>query len=154
MSKNSYKVYPKFGESSKSATLFSAILATGARSSFIRLSDLATSLQAFIKTLDSYLTIRKASGKKVPIVGTIFLVLHIGKSQETITFLLSKRLATQLLIGCHYFEVYVESIQPRLWMTESVHSVTQNTSLLSRSTPDVGRSTSPSKTDKNGIRMP
>lgn len=60
-SRNSYKVYGNFCESLKNATFFSAILETGASSSWICVSDLPSSLKSFIKMLDSYLTILNAN---------------------------------------------------------------------------------------------
>lgn len=105
-------MHENFGESSKNTRRFSAVLKTGAGSSFIRLSEVPTSLKAWIKLLDGSVTIRNSSGKTFPIAETIYLVFQICTIQETVTFLVSNQLATEVILGCDYCENYVEAIRP------------------------------------------
>lgn len=51
-------------------------------------------LRDIIKPLDGSVTIRNESGHILPIVGTIYLAVHIGKIQATVTFLVAEKLAT------------------------------------------------------------
>lgn len=55
-----------------------------------------------------------ASGKAVPIVGTIFTMVHIEASTEFVTFLVADRLATSLITGCDFCDRHGEAIKPIL----------------------------------------
>lgn len=111
-------MYANIGETSRNTRRFSAILETGAGSSFIQFNELTMPLQERIKTLDSSVKIRNESGKTVPIVGHIDMIAQIGTSQATVTFLVAKQFATEVIIRWDYCELNVESIRPRRWHVE------------------------------------
>lgn len=97
----------------KTLDVFSAILDTLEGSSFIRFKELPTTLQDLIKPLEGSVSIRNASEKKVPIVGTTDLAVKIGPSQAKVTFLVVKQLATEAILGFAFCSYYVEAIRPR-----------------------------------------
>lgn len=68
--------------------------------------------------LEDYFTIRDERGKIFPIIGMILLVLQVGTSQSSLTFLFAKQLKTEVFLGCNYYNRYVEVIRPRLRQVE------------------------------------
>ena len=56
---------------------------------------------------------RNANGSSVPIAGTIDLVVQVGESIEHVNFLVAKKLATAVILGCGFCDRHVESIRPR-----------------------------------------
>ena len=62
--------------------------------------------------------IRNASGKSVPIVGTIDLMVQIGTSSEYVKFYVAENLATSVILGCDFCDRHVEAIKPRLAIVE------------------------------------
>lgn len=118
LAKRNYKLYANIVETSRNTRPFSIIVDTGAGSSFIRLVEVPPPLRQRIKPLDGTLTIRKESGKSVPIVGSVPLVVQIGTSQSTLTFLVDKQLVADVILGCDYCDHYVQSIRPRRFHVE------------------------------------
>lgn len=70
-------------------------------------------LQEGIKALGSSFTIRNASCKTVPVVGTISFLVQICTSQSTLTFLVAEQLATELILSCDCCYNFVEVIRHR-----------------------------------------
>lgn len=55
-----------------------------------------------IRKLGNARNIRTASGKAVPIVKTIDLMVTVGTSAELVTFLLADRLEASIILGCDF----------------------------------------------------
>lgn len=70
-------------------------------------------LRHCIKPLDGFVTIRDERGKTVPIVATIDCSVEISTSQETVTFLITKQLAMEVILGCDFCDYYVEANRQR-----------------------------------------
>lgn len=49
----------------------------------------------------------------VHISGTVDLVIKIGERVETVLLNVVERTATQIILGCHYWDKHVEIILPR-----------------------------------------
>lgn len=95
-------MYVNIGASSKNAKRFSTILGTRACSNFMRISELPPPLRDCIKPLEGFFTIINASEKTVPVVGLIVLVVQVGTSQSTMNFLVTTKIATEVILGCDY----------------------------------------------------
>ena len=118
LAKRNYKVYANLGLTVRSTKRFVVILDTGAGSSFITLGSIPQAMRKEIHTLKDEPNIRNASGKSVPIVGTIDLMVQIGTSSEFVTFYVSENLATSVILGCYFCDHHVEAIKPRLTVVE------------------------------------
>lgn len=112
MENPNYRVYANIGESSKSARCFSSIVDIEAGSSYITLKELPTPLHDRIKPLKVSPSIRKAREKTVPVAPTIELAVQICTSQTTVTFLVSKQLATEVILCCDLCDYDFEAIKP------------------------------------------
>lgn len=58
--------------------------------------------------------VRNASGKVVPIVGTIDIIFQRKKSTEFVTFLFAYRLTTFVILGCDLYHRHWKAIKSRL----------------------------------------
>lgn len=99
LAKCDYSLYANICESSKNTTRFSAILNSGAGSSFICFSELPLPLRERSKPLKGSLTIRNSSIKTVPLLRKILLVVQVSTSQTTLTFLVAKQLEAEVILG-------------------------------------------------------
>ena len=118
LAKRNYKVYANLGLTSSNMKRFTTILDTGAGSSFIRLDEIPHPMRNHITPTREEVTIRNASGKPVPILGTIRLSVQVGRKTEKVDFLVAEKLATAVILGCDYCDKYVECIKPRLRLVE------------------------------------
>lgn len=66
-----YKSYRNIGQIVRSTKRFVVILETGARSRFLALREILEAMKAKSRKLDDIPDVQNASGKSVPIVGTI-----------------------------------------------------------------------------------
>lgn len=64
--------------------------------------------------LDSAPNVCNASRKPVNIVGTIYLMVQIGRSMELVSYLITDRLTTYVIFGFDFCHRLVQSIKPRL----------------------------------------
>lgn len=71
-----------------------------------------------IKKIQDVPNVRNASGRAVPIVGTIKLVVQIGTSTHMLNVLIAENFGTSVIVGCDFCDVHVESIKPRLTIVE------------------------------------
>ena len=118
LAKRNYKVYANIGLDTRHMTRFMTVLDTGAGSSFIRLGEIPHGMRDRIQPLPSEANIRNASGKPVPIMGTIDLQVQIGSTLEKVTFLVADKLAVAVILGCDFCDKHVEAIKPRLKIVE------------------------------------
>ena len=114
LAKRNYKVYANLGTSARSTKRFVAILDTGAGSSFINMKEIPQSMRKEIRPLKEAPNVRNASGKAVPIAGTIDLVTQIGTTSECVSFLVAEKLATSVILGCDFCDQHIDAIKPRL----------------------------------------
>ena len=113
LARRNYKVHANIGETVRHTTRFVVVLDTGAASSFINLRDIPVDVRKRIMPPSSSTNVRNASGSSVPIAGTIDLVVQVGESIEHVNFLVAKKLATSVILGCDFCDRHVESIRPR-----------------------------------------
>lgn len=66
-----------------------------------------------IKPVDVSVTIGNESGKTVPFVVSVDLILQIRTSQARGTFIVAKKLAIEVILGWDYCDLKVETIEPR-----------------------------------------
>ena len=92
---------------------FVEILDTGAGSNFIRQDELPQHVQDNIEPLQQHVDIKKASGKPVPIAGTIRLSIQFGAKTEEVQLLVAEKLATDIILGYDYCDQHIEGIKPR-----------------------------------------
>lgn len=86
LAKRNYKLYANIGVTTCSTNRFVAILHTGAGSSFIGLNEIPRTMRKHINKPNDQPEICNASGKVVPIVGTMYLIDQIGTSTELFFF--------------------------------------------------------------------
>lgn len=67
-----------------------------------------------ILKVDSTPNVGIANGKALSIVETIEVMVQIGTSMEFVIFILAYRLTISVILACHFFDRYVEAINPRL----------------------------------------
>ena len=99
--------------STKNMRRFVAILDTGAGSSFIRQDELPQHMQKNIEPLQQQVDIKNATGKPLPIAGTLRLSVQIGSKMEEVQLLVAEELETAIILGCDYCDEHVECIKPR-----------------------------------------
>lgn len=87
-------------------------------SSFIRSGDIPQYIWNNIRKLKDEQKIHNASGKTIPIVGNIYLIVQIGTSTKVVNFLVPEKLATSVILGCYICDRHVETIKARLAIVE------------------------------------
>lgn len=90
------------------------ILDAGGCSSFIRLSEITQALQRKINKVQAAQSSCNASEKDFPIIGTMDLMVQIGRGTELFTFLVADKLRTSAIIGCDFCYGHVEPIKIRM----------------------------------------
>lgn len=109
LAKRNYKVYSNIGQTARITERLAVVQDTGVGSSF-----LPEALSAKIRKLDDMLDLQNASGKSVSIVGTIELIVQIGKSTQAVTFIVAEKLETYVILCCDFFDIHVEAINVEL----------------------------------------
>ena len=84
----------------------------GAGSSFIRQDELPQQVQDNIDPLKQHFDIKNAIENPVRVAGKIRLSVQSGVKTEEVKLLVPEKLATAVILGCHYCDQHVKSINP------------------------------------------
>ena len=98
LARRNYKVYANIGQTLRNTERFVAVLDTGSTSSTIELSELPIDVRPKIRSLDIQNDILHASGKALPIKGTIRVYVNVVKGEEIVKFYVAEKLATPVLV--------------------------------------------------------
>lgn len=82
------------------------------------LSENPQTMLRMIRKLDNAPNIPRASYKVVHVIGTIELMVNIGRSMKLVTLLVAKRLATYVLLRCDFCDLHGDSIKLLLAIVE------------------------------------
>lgn len=86
---------------------------SGASSNIISLGELLHRMREKIEPLDNDINVRKTSNKSVSVIRSINLFVNIGTNTEHVRFYVVDKLATSVILGCHYCDIHVDTIRPR-----------------------------------------
>lgn len=108
------KVYANIFITTKTMTRFATVLDTVAGASFIRLDHLLHCLRENIEPLSKDVPVRNTSAKLVSLLGSMELTVQLGQSVEKVKFFFADKLATAVILGCDYCDLYICGIRPRI----------------------------------------
>lgn len=116
--KRYYKVYANIGQSSLMMNDFFFFPHTGAGFIFIRLYELLEDMCWNFNKSNDVPNVGNESGKAVPIIGAIELVVQISTSTQIVNFLDVAKLATNVILCCDFSDFHVHAIKLRLTAVE------------------------------------
>ncbi|CAN8063205.1 unnamed protein product [Agarophyton chilense] len=117
VSKRNYKVYAYIGSDRNLLSRRFTILDTGAGPNFKRESELAPADLERIR-YGPLPDIRDATKNAVKIVGTVRLMVRLGRFVVLVDFIVCKKLAAPVVLGCDYCDKFFEAIRPRRNLVE------------------------------------
>ncbi|PXF44214.1 hypothetical protein BWQ96_05995 [Gracilariopsis chorda] len=112
MAHRNYKVYADIGLSKSLLSRRLAVLDTGAGPNFTRLSELDSDEPAGMQKA-CLPDIRDANKRPIKSLGTIKLVVQHGNHVFRLSFIVCTTLASPVVLGCDYFDRFVETIRPK-----------------------------------------
>lgn len=118
MARRNYTIFANIGLSRRATWKFATILDTGSGPSLIKKYVFHESLWKNLQPSGSSVTIRDSNTRSVNVDGTIDLVVNIGRSVKTVSSNVVERIATQIILGCHYYDKHIESIRHRQKIAE------------------------------------
>ena len=117
LAKRNYKVHADIGFNTTMTVRRVATLDTGAGPNVIRLSELPTAAKAKIKH-GPLPRVTDANRNPLRMMGTITLVVRLGRHLAKVEFVVAERLAVPLILGADYCDRFVEAIRPRKRLVE------------------------------------
>ncbi|CAN8076123.1 unnamed protein product [Agarophyton chilense] len=117
VSKRDYKVYADIGSDRNLLSRRLTILDTGAGPNFIRESELGPADLERIR-YGPLPDIRDANKNAVKTLGTVRLLVRLGRFVVLVDFIVCKTLAAPVVLGCDYCDKFVEAIRPRRKLVE------------------------------------
>ncbi|CAN8069066.1 unnamed protein product [Agarophyton chilense] len=117
VSKRNYKVYIDIGSDRNLLSRRLTILYTGAGPNFIREPELAPADLELIR-YGPLPDIRDANKNAVKTLGTVRLVVRLGRFVVLVDFIVCKTLAAPVVLGCDYCDKFVEANRPRRRLVE------------------------------------
>lgn len=112
MEKSNYKVYANLGMTVLSTKCFLVIFDAGAGLSFIMLNEIPQAMRYKIRKLYSAAKISNSSGKVLPSVETIELMVQIRCSTKIVTFHVPRDLEISVILRFDFCDRHVEEIKP------------------------------------------
>ena len=113
LAKRNYKVHANIGHGLSSLHRYTAVLDTGAGSSFIRKSELSPGLLKHLRSTDTKVMVRDANNRPLSISGKVNLTVQIGTRASVVSFHVVDNLAAPVIIGCDFCDRHIEAIRPR-----------------------------------------
>ncbi|CAN8069585.1 unnamed protein product [Agarophyton chilense] len=117
VSKRNYKVYADIGSDRNLLSRRLTILDTGAGPNFLRESELAPADLERIR-YGPLRDIRDANKNALKTLGTVRLVVRLGRFVVLVDFIVCKTLAAPVVLGCDYCDKFVEAIRRRRKLVE------------------------------------
>ena len=117
MSKRNYKVYADIGPDRTRLRRLLSVVDTGAGPNFIRREELPPGIEKDIR-YGPLPDICDANDRPLRMIGTIRLVVRLGRLVSLADFIICQQLAAPMILGADYCDRFVEAIRPRKKLIE------------------------------------
>ena len=117
MASRNYKVYADFGFNQNLLARKLSVLDSGAGPNCIRKSELLPVFDAHIRH-GPLPNIGDANNNPLSMIGTLALVVRLGRRIVKVYFIVCERLVAPVILGCDFCGRFVEAIRPRMKLVE------------------------------------